>query len=150
MQWLEKVVYYLDDAFEIPIIKKRIGIDPIIGMVPILGDILGYVFSLVPLVYAIKEGVSIRVLIRMILNSLMDTTLGSVPVLGDLFDFVFQSNRKNYNLLKEYRENPIAIKNRTTLQFVLIGSFILLVFVSICVGIWLLLQTIFDSVSTLF
>lgn len=144
MQFLEKLVYYLDDSIKLPIIKKRIGLDPIIGLIPWLGDAIGLVLSTIPIAYAIKEGVSLRVVLRMILYSFIDFSVGGIPILGDLFDFFFKSNRKNLNLLESYRKNPSKIKTRTTWAFVLIALALFSILIGLCLLIWLLFSSIFN------
>ncbi len=76
----------LDDAIPIPGTSIRIGLDPIIGLVPGLGDIAGGIASAYIVLAAARLGAPKAMLLRMAANVAIDTVVGGVPVLGDLFD----------------------------------------------------------------
>ena len=96
------VARVLDTAIGIPGTKIRFGLDPIIGLVPGLGDVASAVLSGYIVLTGIRLGVSPTVVARMIGNIAIDTLLGSVPVLGDLFDASWKSNKKNVELLERH------------------------------------------------
>lgn len=96
---LERLAAWLDDRFTIPGTGIRIGFDPLIGLVPGLGDLLGAVLSLVIVFAAIQRNLARVTVARMMFNIAIDTVVGTVPLLGDVFDVAWKSNRKNYNLL---------------------------------------------------
>ena len=95
---------WLDTKFRIPGTRIRFGLDFIIGLVPIAGDVLSFSLSGGLLLLMIKKGASGKALILMILNILLDTTLGSVPIIGDLFDLFFKANRRNLDLFQAHFE----------------------------------------------
>src|SRR5262245_22921959 len=82
----------LDEAFLIPFLNVRIGLDPLVGLVPFLGDLVTPLFTLSLLVHAAKVRVPRVVQIRMLLNVLIDAGIGMLPVVGDLFDFAWKAN----------------------------------------------------------
>jgi hypothetical protein len=97
---IEAVARLMDDMFEIPGTKVRVGLDAIIGLVPVVGDLISQVISSYIIWEARQLGVSRFTMARMISNSAIDTVVGLVPFAGDAFDVAFRANRKNLNLLK--------------------------------------------------
>jgi hypothetical protein len=105
-QRLEQLADLLDNAIRIPGTPWRIGLDPILGLIPGLGDALGAAASSWILIEAARFGVSPAVLLRMLYNVGLDTALGAVPGIGDLFDFAWKSDSKNLALLRRHLEQP--------------------------------------------
>jgi len=101
---LKQYAKLLDSKFRFPGTDITFGIDPLIGMIPGVGDIVGYGFSVVLLISAFRKGVKGEVLIKMLGNIGLDTLIGMVPVLGTIFDFVYKANDRNYQLLNEFVE----------------------------------------------
>lgn len=123
-RWLELGVRGLDDALRTPDGRFGVGLDPILGMLaPGVGDMLGAFVGLSVLVLALRQGVPTVVLGKMVLNILADGVLGVVPGAGDLFDLFFRSNRRNLELLEEYRD-PGA--EPTLTDKLLVGAAVLL------------------------
>ena len=88
----------------------RIGLDSIVGLVPVAGDVLTGAMGLYLVWEARNLGMSGWALARMLGNVGIDTALGMVPVAGDLFDFIFKSNSKNMRLIKRHldRHHPAS------------------------------------------
>jgi len=103
---VEQLANLLDNAIRVPGTPWRIGLDPILGLVPGLGDALGAAASGWIIVEAARFGVSAAVLLRMLYNVGIDTALGAVPGIGDLFDFAWKSDSKNLALLRRHLEHP--------------------------------------------
>jgi hypothetical protein len=101
---LEYLVALLDDIFRIPLTGIRFGLDPIIGLIPGLGDWITGAVSFLILVAGWQRGLPRVALTRMVVNIAIDSLVGAVPVLGDVFDASWKSNRKNFTLLQAYRE----------------------------------------------
>jgi hypothetical protein len=91
----------LDTAYVVPGTRYRIGLDPILGLLPGLGDFLSLGLSAYLLHEARHLGVSRRTLARMGLNLLLDATVGTVPLLGDVFDVAYKANARNLALLEK-------------------------------------------------
>ena len=102
------LAHLLDSAFRIPGTSVTVGLDPIIGLIPVLGDLAGAVASGYIVLTAARLGAPRVVLARMLLNIGTDTVVGSVPVLGDLFDVGFRSNIRNMELLDRHLGQPAA------------------------------------------
>src|SRR5687768_9364094 len=97
---LRRIAELLDDAFLVPGTSYRVGLDPVIGLIPIIGDLISPLFTIGMLLQARQLGVPKVVQARMLINVAIDTVAGAVPVLGDLFDFAWKSNEKNLALLE--------------------------------------------------
>ena len=106
LERVERLATLLDNAIPIPGTRFRIGLDPLLGLLPGLGDALGALASAWILVEAARLGVSRTVLARMLYNIAVDTLVGAVPGAGDLFDFVWKSDAKNVALLRRHLEQP--------------------------------------------
>lgn len=98
---LRRLSHLLDNAFLIPVINYRVGLDSIVGLVPGVGDAI----MLLPSSYIVWEayrlGVPKATLGRMVANLALEVLLGSVPILGDLFDATWKANARNLYLLEE-------------------------------------------------
>lgn len=92
----------LDDGIELPVVGVKVGIDPVLGLLPVSGDIVSGVLSLYIPLEAARLGVPMTTVVQMIANIGVDVAVGSVPVLGTLFDIFWRANRRNVNLLEEY------------------------------------------------
>lgn len=101
---IEAVSRLMDDLFLIPGTNVRIGLDAIIGLVPVVGDLISQVISSYIVWEARRLGVSRFTVARMFANTAIDTVVGIVPVAGDAFDVMFRANRKNLALLKAHLE----------------------------------------------
>lgn len=99
---LERLAILLDDWIAIPFTRFRIGLDPIIGLIPGLGDAIGAIVSLAIVGAAIRHGVPKRVVLRMVFNVALDYWVGILPVVGDVADALVKSNRWNLALLREH------------------------------------------------
>ena len=95
------VAYVLDEGVRVPGIGYRVGIDPLLGILPGAGDVLTGGISLYIVVEAARLGVSYTTLLRMIANVSLDVAAGAVPVVGDLFDAIWKANTRNLELVLE-------------------------------------------------
>jgi len=92
----------MDEAVRLPGTGFRVGIDPLLGLVPFGGDTVAFVLSLYPVVEAARLGLPRTTLARMLLNVGIDFLVGSVPVLGTLFDAVWKANERNVRLMERH------------------------------------------------
>jgi len=96
------LAWVLDDLFLIPGTKFRIGLDPLIGLVPGVGDTSTAALGSVILIRALQAGVPRIVIARMAAHLLLNAIVGAIPGLGDVFSVWFKSNRRNHDLLKKH------------------------------------------------
>jgi hypothetical protein len=99
LEWLADL---LDSRFVIPGTNIRFGLDGVIGLIPVAGDLISALISFYLISRASELGLSPWVKTRMVWNVVLDTVVGAVPVLGDMFDVSFKSNRRNIALAKRY------------------------------------------------
>ncbi|WP_049917228.1 DUF4112 domain-containing protein [Halogeometricum pallidum] len=92
----------MDDAVTVPGTDRRIGLDALVGLAPVSGDLVTAVISMYTVGEAVRVGAEPNVIGKMLLNILLDFGIGSIPVLGDIFDAIFKSNVRNAELLEEH------------------------------------------------
>jgi hypothetical protein len=103
IDFLELVSYLMDRLFTVPGTDKRFGLNSLMLLVPILGDILPTLISFGILAVGLSHYRVPRIVAaRMVLNSLLDASISWIPVLGNLWDFYFKADTRNVNLLKQY------------------------------------------------
>jgi hypothetical protein len=102
LEALRHVSRLLDSAFVVPGTTYRIGLDPILGLVPGLGDLASPVFAAIMLWQSRDFGLPRVVQLRMLFNVAIDALVGLLPVVGDIFDFAWKANDKNLVLLERH------------------------------------------------
>src|SRR5438445_2351899 len=128
-RWLALI---MDDFLRVPGTKLRFGLDPIIGLLPGIGDVTSAIVSAVALVHAARSGVPKILLARMAMNILINELVGIIPGLGDAFSFWFKSNVRNYKLLRRYSAAPTRSRKGDWIFLVAVLS---LLFVIVCTGL---------------
>jgi len=96
----------MDRLIRIPGLKKRLGLNPIVDLVPGFGDIAVALVSVSVIIYGIRRKVPKIVLSRMALNVLINEIVGLIPVVGSAFAFWFQANTRNYHMIRGHIEAP--------------------------------------------
>ncbi len=114
---LQRLAKLMDDQFELPIVKVRVGLDPIIGLIPGGGDWVTWVASVYIIWEALRLGVPIRLLVRMGLMLTLDLVTGYAPGVGDVADVFIKANKRNVELLMRHydatapsSENPERVE----------------------------------------
>jgi hypothetical protein len=92
----------LERSFTVPGVNMPVGLDAIIGLVPVLGDIVTTAMGAYVVWEARNIGLPKWKLARMGANVLLDTAIGAIPVLGDAADFVFRSNSRNLKIIRKH------------------------------------------------
>jgi len=136
----------MDEFLRFPGTKIRFGLDPIIGLLPGIGDVSSAIISAVALVHAARYGVPKILLARMAMNILINELVGIIPGLGDAFSFWFKSNVRNYELLRRYSAAPARSRKGDWIFLVAVLS---LLFVIVCAGLivsLLVLQAIWQLI----
>ncbi len=149
VQRLRSLTRVLDDLLPIPGTRFRFGLDPIIGLVPGLGDAVGAVFSALILLAGARMGAPAVVLLRMAGNIALDTLVGAIPVLGDAFDFGFKANRRNLALLERWERAPAATVRRSRLLLAALVLLLLALLAGAALAGYLLLRWLATRLGTL-
>ena len=101
---LEALGRLMDGAFVLPGTNIRLGLDAIIGLVPVVGDVISGLVSSYLIWEARQLGAPRWLIARMMANTFLDTTIGAIPLVGDAFDLLFRANMKNMALLRRHME----------------------------------------------
>ena len=103
---LNFLAWLLDSSIPIPGTRLTIGLDALIGLFPIIGDLAGVLASSFILAEANRMGVGRAILARMAFNVALEGVIGIVPIVGDAFDAAWKANQKNVRLLNAWAERP--------------------------------------------
>jgi hypothetical protein len=128
-RWLALI---MDNFLRFPGTKLRFGVDPIIGLLPGIGDVASAIISAMALVHATRYGLPKILLTRMAMNILINELVGIIPGLGDAFSFWFKSNVRNYELLQRYSATPAQSRK---CDWIFVIAVLSLLFVIVCAGL---------------
>jgi hypothetical protein len=104
---LKALAWLLDSSIRLPG-GFRIGLDPLLGLVPFVGDAAGVLLSAYIVSQAARLGAPRAVVLRMMLNVAVEGVVGLIPFAGDVFDAVWKANQRNVQLLEGHLANPVA------------------------------------------
>lgn len=97
---LKRLARLMDSEFALPGVGFRFGLDPLIGVVPIAGDVVSAGVSAFIVWEAHKFRLPRAVILQLSLNVIIDLAIGEIPALGDIFDFAFKANDRNIRLIE--------------------------------------------------
>ena len=142
LEWLRAWAWRLDSQFRIPGTSIRFGLDPILSLIPGLGDLASPVYTVLLLVQGVAQRVPRVVLLRMVMNALLDALVGAIPVAGSIADIFWRANAMNLELLERHAR-PGQPPERADYYFVfaiaaLFGVLLVIPFVVAIVLAWLL------------
>lgn len=108
---IEALEKLLERAVTVPGINRQVGLDAILGLVPVAGDVVSAAMGLYLVWEARNLGMSKWQLARMTANIGFDTLVGAVPLAGDLFDVIFRSNTRNIRIIRKHldRHHPASV-----------------------------------------
>lgn len=101
-QRVEALERLLEGMVELPVVGRKVGLDALLGLVPVAGDVITAAMGLYLVWEARNLGMPRWQLWRMAGNVGIDSLLGAVPVAGDVFDFVYRSNSKNLKIIRKH------------------------------------------------
>lgn len=127
-------VKVLDDLVPVPGTSLRIGLDPVLSLVPWAGTAVGAGFGAVILIDAMRLRAPLSVLLRMGSNLLLDWLLGLIPFIGAVFDFTFRSNRRNLALLNRTTQDRELVR-RASIRYWLAAAALLVLILATVVAI---------------
>ncbi|MBW4472851.1 MAG: DUF4112 domain-containing protein [Stenomitos rutilans HA7619-LM2] len=133
LQRIRTVSHLLDNAIPIPGTRFRLGLDPVLGLLPGAGDFLGAALSAYIVIEAARFGLPRQALTQMVTNLVLDSIGGSLPVVGDVFDATWKANSRNLALLEAHIATPEPKKAADRGFVVLIICALVLLLVGIAV-----------------
>ena len=131
---LRRFAFWLDAGIAVPGTSLRFGLDPVLGLVPGLGDAVGALLAAWILVEGIRLGASRATLGRIAANIALDAVIGAVPLLGDAFDVAWKANLKNVALLELHLTDSASAGRRDRLFVALLVGVILLLCGALLLG----------------
>jgi hypothetical protein len=103
-----RVTHVLDELVSVPGTPIKVGLDPVIGVIPIAGDALAALVGVWVILEASRFGIPRVVLGRMVANLVVDLGIGAIPLIGDAYDLFFRSNSRNLELFRRHALDPGA------------------------------------------
>jgi Domain of unknown function (DUF4112) len=128
---LRKFSILMDEAVGIPGTKFRFGLDPLLSLVPGIGDVISALLSAWIVAGALRHRVPMRKICLMVFNILLDLTIGEIPLLGNLFDIAFEENVINMRILMRHRNRQLPPRKLSEVA----GTVAVIVLVIMVVGI---------------
>jgi hypothetical protein len=130
---LARLAWLLDSSIPIPGTRFSIGLDALIGLVPVLGDIVGVLLSSYIVREAAALGVGRSILARMAVNVAIEGLVGMVPFAGDVFDAAFKANQRNVRLLNAWLDDPrrTTVRSSGYLGLLVLGLIVLLAVIAV-------------------
>lgn len=142
---LQHLAWLLDSSIPIPGTRLTIGIEALIGLFPVIGDLIGVALSSYIVSQASRLGAPRSVLLRMSFNVILEGVIGIVPIAGDLFDAGFKANQRNVRLLGAWLDEPgRTVRSTRAFGVVLVFALVALL-VLLGAGSYFLIRAIFDS-----
>ena len=108
-QLAQALAQILDSSFTIPGTSIRIGLDPLLGLIPGIGDLISNAIGSSLLFLATKAGVPRIVILRMSFNIFINMVVGAIPIIGDLFSIWFKSNLQNAQILHRHCQTTTPV-----------------------------------------
>lgn len=135
---LRRIAYLMDESIRLPG-GYRIGWDPIIGLIPGIGDALATMTSMYIVAAAVRAGVRRRSVFRMIMNVALEFTVGLIPVVGDIFDGIYKSNLRNLRLMNREMAGLTPDRRRSPTGTIVLVLAVLLLILALGVALilWL-------------
>ena len=131
----------LDTTVKIPGTPFYVGLDPLLGLIPGIGDMIANLIGAVILILAARLRVSQIVITRMSLNLLINGTIGAIPILGDLFSIWFRSHARNAELLRRAATQPYQETQQARLYVAgIIGGTVVLLVLAIAAVLWVVVK----------
>ncbi len=103
--WLTRL---LDDVLNIPGTKFGVGLDGLIGFIPVIGDAVPLLFAIIMLREAKRLGLPTRDRFKMVVNYAIDFLVGLTPIVGDFLDFAWKANRMNLDILQRFLKEKMT------------------------------------------
>src|SRR4249919_3362218 len=138
LPWLRFWADLLDSRFRIPGTDIRFGIDPILSLIPGLGDLASPISTVALLLQGVRQHVPRVVLVRMVVNALIDALIGAIPVAGNIGDIFWRANNLNLALLERHsRPGRPPTPGDYAFVWLIALALGLLILVPVLIALWL-------------
>lgn len=133
--WVRRLAWILDDAFAVPGLPgRRVGVDGLVALVPVVGDAAGIVLAFVIVVAGIAAGVSVPTVLRMMLHVGVEAVVGLIPFLGAVFDMAYKANNRNLALIEADLADRSGTR-RSSIRVLLLTAVVVIVAMLLLVAI---------------
>jgi hypothetical protein len=144
---IEAIAWVLDNSIPVPGTGgRRFGLDAIIGLVPVAGDVVSAAIGLFVVWRGARLGLPRIVVARMLANSALDLVVGGIPFVGDAFDLWFKANTRNLGLMRRHLADPAT---STRDDWLVVGGLLLAIVAVIVLVSWLLVSLVSAVVGAL-
>ena len=149
MKLVDQMASIMDNQFRLPGTNFRFGLDPILGLLPVAGDLASFAMSSVIVLTMARYGASGKLVTLMLINIALDALIGSIPIVGNIFDFAFKANERNMRLLRRhYEEGKYQGSGKGIIIGVLLAVIVL--FVVLLWVLWELAEWVYFQLATWF
>jgi hypothetical protein len=144
---LARLAWLLDSSIPIPGTRFTIGLEALIGLVPVIGDLVGVFLSSYIVREAAALGVSRSILGRMAFNVALEGLAGMIPFAGDVFDAAYKANQRNVRLLNAWLERPREAQRASRTFMLALTAGLIALLVLIAAGGFLLARWLWNSLA---
>jgi hypothetical protein len=146
LKWVDHVTKLMDNQFRFPGTNWRFGLDPILGLLPVVGDLASFGVSAMLILTMARHGASGKLVTLMLLNVAADALLGSIPLLGNIFDFAFKANERNVRLLRaHYDEGKYQGSGKNIIIGVIVS--LVVIFALLIWALWEMLEYLYQLIA---
>ena len=146
MPMSKAIAFALDELIRIPGTNFRIGLDPILGLIPYGGEAVSSIIGCFLLADAGKKGIPFRTLLKMSGNVVINATVSTFPILGDIFSAWFKSNSRNYQMLQHWMLSEEGQQAKGGWGPLLLVCGVGLAVAAISIGMWFLVITLISTI----
>ena len=144
---LARLAWLLDSSIPIPGTRFSVGLDALIGLFPVVGDLVGVFLSSYIVREAAALGVSRTILARMAFNVALEGLVGMIPFAGDVFDAAFKANQRNVRLLSSWLERPRATQRASGAFVAVVMAALVALLVLLAAAGFLLARWVWSSLA---
>jgi hypothetical protein len=144
---LNRLAWLLDSSIPIPGTRFTIGLEALIGLFPVIGDLIGVFLSSYIVREAAALGVSRSILARMTFNVALEGLVGMIPFAGDVFDAVYKANQRNVRLLNAWLDHPREAQRASRAYVFWLSAGLIAFLVLICVAGFLLARWLWNLLA---
>jgi Domain of unknown function (DUF4112) len=147
MERLNRFAWLLDNSIPIPGTRYRIGLDPLIGLIPGIGDTIAALLSMIIIGEAARARLPASILARMTFNVALEVLIGAIPLIGDIFDMTWKANARNASLMERYLTSSRSTVVSSRIMLSLVAAFL---FFSVVASLWvgfMILHRLWTAIS---